>query len=368
MVFKKIDRYVGASFLMRLFGIALVLGLLYVIFDLLKKLDEIQEVGLANAVQTISSYYACMLPIFLVDIVPALVLVAAGLVLTSMARKRELLALKASGTSVYRVIAPIFFWTLIVNVAAFGFREVTGPDFAQRREVLNRVLDNEVEHDLLLRDEEFHRKLYVGQYSFPERTLKDICVVEDGGSNGNVGLQRVIQADFGSWNAAGELVLEDVEVRQMAQTPEGEGAAEPRVLPTFTLETHLTSFDFVEAAEEESGSVTLMHTLPELRALIRRQPDIPLFRVLFHSRLASFFYPFVLLLVGVPWLVGFEHSVESRFLSIIVGILVAAGFYTLTFVFASMGKTLTLPPILAGWLPTITATAAGLWLFESMHT
>ncbi len=367
MIFKKIDRYVGCAFLTRLLGIALLLGLLYVVFDLLKKLDEIQEVGLANAARTVGFYYACMLPIFLVDIAPALTLVAAGLVLTGMARKRELLVLKASGTSLYRVVAPIFFWTLIVNVAAFGFREVSGPRFAQRREILDRVLDNEVERELLLRDEQFHRKLYVGEYSFPRRTMKDICVVELR-QDATPGLSRVIQADFGSWNRDGDLVLEDVEVKRAGETGEAETAAGPLVSPVLTLKTGLSPIDFVRAAEEDSESMSLMRPLPELYRLVRQQPDIPLFRVLFHSRLASFFNPFILLLVGIPCLVGFERSIESRFLSVIIGILVAAGFYTLTFVFASMGKTLTVPPVLAGWFPSVVATAAGLWLFESMHT
>lgn len=101
---------------------------------------------------------------------------------------------------------------------------------------------------------------------------------------------------------------------------------------------------------------------------MRLNPEIPFFAVSFHTRLAAFFSPLILLLVGLPCLVGFERSVNSRFLSVIVSMGLAAGLYVLTFVFNSMGTTGALNPVLAGWLPAIISAVAGLWLFQSMMT
>ncbi len=111
-----------------------------------------------------------------------------------------------------------------------------------------------------------------------------------------------------------------------------------------------------------------MQTLAQLREQIRRNPNVPDFRVVFHSRIAAILSPIILLLVGIPCLIGFETTVKSRFLGVIVSIVVAASFYALGFALSSMGSTETVNPILAGWLPSIVGGSAGLYLFQGMHT
>jgi lipopolysaccharide export LptBFGC system permease protein LptF len=129
------------------------------------------------------------------------------------------------------------------------------------------------------------------------------------------------------------------------------------------LETDVSPFDIVRAAEDEELS-SLFQTLGRLRQRMQADPDTPSLAVQFHSRLASFFGPLVLLLVGLPLLVGFEHSVTSRMLGIVISIAVAVGYYAMTFVFGNMGNTAVLDPLLAGWLPTIVTGSVGLVLFE----
>ena len=112
----------------------------------------------------------------------------------------------------------------------------------------------------------------------------------------------------------------------------------------------------------------MAQTLADLRVAARQYPTVPYFRVAFHGRLASAFSSLILLMIGVPCLVGFERSVNSRFLGAMLSIALAAGLYTLTFVCNSMGCTGSLNTALAGWLPTILGGSLGLWLFESMLT
>ncbi len=364
MVFKKIDRYIGRSFLTRFFGVVLLLCMLYVVFDLLKRLEEIQQSTAAGVAGAVSSYYAYLLALFLADIMPGLILVSGGMVLVSMARRRELLALKANGTSLYRVMAPIFFWTVLLSIGVFGFRESAGPNLAQKKLLLDRVLENDVEREVLLRDPRHNRKIFIGQYGFARESIRDICLLEFHGPDSTM-LKRVIQADRATWNPDGSLTLETVEVRPFNRSA---AALEPRFLPTRRIETELSPLKIARAVEDDPEALRLVHSLPELRRLVRSHPTVPHFRVLFHSRLASFFSPFILLLVGLPCLVGFEESIKSRFLSVIISILVAGGFYALGFVFTSMGETQAISPVVAGWLPAILGGAAGLWLFQAMVT
>jgi lipopolysaccharide export LptBFGC system permease protein LptF len=98
---------------------------------------------------------------------------------------------------------------------------------------------------------------------------------------------------------------------------------------------------------------------------MRAHPHIPTYSVAFHFRISSFFTPFILLLVGIPCLIGFEESIQSRFVGVLISIAVSAGFYTLLFVFNSIGESGTVPPVLAGWLPVVVIGSLGLYLFES---
>jgi lipopolysaccharide export system permease protein len=98
---------------------------------------------------------------------------------------------------------------------------------------------------------------------------------------------------------------------------------------------------------------------------MRENPHSPSYAVAFHLRLASFFTPFILLLVGIPCLIGYEESVKSRFVGVLISIAVSAGFYTLMFVFNSIGESGNVPAVLAGWLPVVVVGSLGLYLFES---
>jgi lipopolysaccharide export LptBFGC system permease protein LptF len=365
MVFKRVDRYITVAFLLRFLGALLIIGALYATFDLLKRLEDIRQEGLKNAASLLLAYYGRLMPMFLLDVVPGIVLMAAGMVVVHMAKARELLALKASGTSLYRVMAPIFLWTFLISIGMFGAKERYGPRLLRQGEMLGHVLDSDVENQLLLNDPQHYRKVFIGRYDFTRRTLRKVTLLDFYPDN-PLGLKRSIQADSGQLLAGGILSLRTAEVQQF--DPSGTPNARPTVLPRLDVEVGLSPMDILSASEDNAQKGSLFQTLPELRTQMRLNPEIPFFAVSFHTRLAAFFSPLILLLVGLPCLVGFERSVNSRFLSVIVSMGLAAGLYVLTFVFNSMGTTGALNPVLAGWLPAIISAVAGLWLFQSMMT
>ncbi len=360
MVLKLVDRYVSRSFLQYFAGSVFLIAALYTTFDLLTRLDDIQDISPGQALSALAPYYARLVPVFLFDIVPALVLVAAGMVLVRMAKARELLALKASGTSVRRVIAPILLLALLISVAVFALRETLGPDLLREGQLVGRRVEDKVEKELLLSDSGF--KAYVGEYDFERSTMTAVSLLElypDGK------LKRLTEADSGGWLSDGSIFLEGVTVQEF--DPSGT-AMEPVSFPSRKIETNLTPYDMIRAAEEGSDPSVLFRTLPDLWRQTKQSPGIPYFRVVFHQRLASFFSPIILLLVGIPCLVGFEHSVNSRSVGVILSIVVASALYALNFIFSSMGTTDTIHPVLAGWMPTAIVGGVGVWLYGSLRT
>jgi lipopolysaccharide export LptBFGC system permease protein LptF len=361
MFFTRIDRYVSGGFLIRLGGALFLMAFLYVSFDVLKHLEGLQGEAAGQMLRTLGTYYARVVPLFLLELVPGLVLISCGMVVVKMSAARELLALKASGTSLYRVVAPVFFWTLIVSIAAFALRERFGPGSVEQGAVIKQILDDRLEAHLLVRDEQFSRTVFVGQYDFAEGDMEDVFIGETDPIDGHV--RKTWLAERGHWGDPGQIVLLNVVIRDTE-----DGARPAGTMGRAVLDTSLAPVDLLEAADEDSDSPVSFQTLGELGRLSREYPRVAHFRVSYHSRFASFFSPLVLLLIGVPCLVGFERSVNSRFLGVFIGIALATGLYALTFVFHSMGTTGALDPVAACWLPPIAGGAAGLWLFQSMLT
>ncbi len=364
MMFKRIDRYVSVAFLVRLLGCLLLIAVLFTTFDLLKRLEDLRQEGLRESLPVLAAYYGRVVPVFLMDLVPGLVLVSAGMTLVRMSKARELLALKAAGTSMHRVAAPIFFWTLLISVSAFAVRELIVPDMARQRQVLRRILDGKTERSVFVSDPGSNRVLFIGEYDVAAARMKSVSVFE---FHPNGRLSRTVRADAAEWMPGGGLLLRNAWQREFG--PDGISSAdEEPVQTTMELAVALGPLDLVEAAQQDASGAGARQGLGQLREGIRTYPNVPFFRVAFHSRLATFFTPIILLLAGIPLLIGSERSVNSRMLGVIVCILLAVGLSALTFIFASMGRTGQLDALIAGWMPTIMAGAGGLWLFQSMLT
>ncbi len=360
MIIKKIDRYVSCAFLVRFLGSMTLIFGLYLSFDALKRIDQIQEVGLTRAAPMILRYYSYLLPAMLGHTGPPLLLLGAGMALVQMSRRRELLTLKAAGISIRRVTLPIFLLALPVAVSLFWVRESIVPLSIRQYELLERELGEKVVSSCLLNDPRHNFRLYVDEYSYATQEMFRLCVMRQYPSRA---LKTTIVADYGVWRQDGSIGLETVTIQNFDES--GNPVGKPQVRPTMILETSLAPFDFVRAKEE---SLLPSLTLLELRLQARKNPNVPAFSVMLHSRLAEPFVPFVLLLVGIPLLVGFEHPTQSRVLGIVVCILVAGGFYVLSFVCVSLAKTGVVDPVLAAWFPTGLMGAAGLYLFTIMRT
>ena len=363
MFIRRIDRYVSRSFLVPFVGILFLIFGLYVAFDLLKRVDDLQKLGMGEALPMLLKYYGYVFPVFILDSVPTVILVAAGLTLVKMARSRELLILKASGVSLHRVMVPIFAWTLIISTGVFWAKENLVPQFVRNKALAARRLERDLERSIMLRDEQHNFTLYVNEYAFSGGQMKKVSVMEFY-SSGQI--KRMIEADEGYHSGEGMIELKRAIIEEYDKRGVKVGDIQEKA--ALEMETSLSRYDFVRAKQEAMRGQSMYMELPDLAKKMRKQSDIPHFQVSFHSRLASAFIPFILLLIGVPVLVGFEHSAHSRFLGIIVCVFVAAAYYVMIFVCTSMGQTGVIDPVIAGWLPVIVGGSSGVFLFESMLT
>lgn len=356
-MFRKLDTYVVSSFLADFFVTAFALSGMFVVIDLFQNLGQFIVLGPQEAVLTVLKYYGLFVPINIPDMFPAITLIGVGLTLARHSKANELLAMKASGISMYRVMVPIFVCACLLAVVATLNREWVVPKFWQRFDRLQRTLSDTV---LMARgtieDTANNMVVRVWEYDRQKGAMKTIDIWQH---YDNHVLKSWIKAESGQWQG-NEWHLSGVVKHDFAENNRPLGS---KRLQTYILGTSLEPKDLEVVAIDPSAL-----SFVELRQLCRDHPESSALQVNLHERVSYPLKGIVLLLLGVPFIVGFGGLNRSRFMGILNCVIVCAVFYTLGFVASHFGINGRLHPILAAWTPTIMFGAVGLLLFDSMRT
>ncbi|MBR2585673.1 MAG: LptF/LptG family permease [Thermoguttaceae bacterium] len=127
---KIIDRYLVRRFVTWLFLWTCVIGGLYVVADLTTNQDYLSVKGDRPAWSVLSEYYLYRGAAGIDMLLPMLVLISTMMVISSMIRKNELIALQAMGVPFRRLMTPILIVGLVLCGFAFWTREFYVPAHA----------------------------------------------------------------------------------------------------------------------------------------------------------------------------------------------------------------------------------------------
>lgn len=191
---KTIDRYVTRNFLFVLFGAAIAFLAIFVVVDLVEHMEAFIDEDAPFIAPVL--YYLYYAPYIVILTLPVAMLLASLSTIGGMMRDSEMVALKASGVSPYRVIGTLAVIALIVSAAAFTVAETLVPyTNEQKAMVWNKYVDKRgktsrtdtVNRTLSLGE---GRTLFVKRYNAKEEQGLDVMLTE---STGTVPL-RTIQA------------------------------------------------------------------------------------------------------------------------------------------------------------------------------
>jgi LPS export ABC transporter permease LptG/LPS export ABC transporter permease LptF len=138
-VFPRIlDKYVVREFLV-MFALVLAgfvtLILVFTVFDLLKDILS-HDIGW----YTVSAYLINLTPSMLYQITPLAVLIAVLVTFGVLNRNSEIIAMKACGVSLYRLVIPIVSIAAILSVSLFIFDQYYLPQANRRQEALRNII------------------------------------------------------------------------------------------------------------------------------------------------------------------------------------------------------------------------------------
>jgi LPS export ABC transporter permease LptG len=360
-----IDRLVLSDLARSFFSILGGFSVLFIIITLFQLLDYITRNNTEWAV--VANYLIFLLPMIANYMTPPAALVAVMITFGVLQKTSQVVALKASGQSIYRLAVPVLLASLLLSCIVFVNQDYILP-FTNRRQNNLRYL--------IRRGQEPPQTFYqttnqwifgsnsrIYNYAHFEPTVNvfaNLNVLDL--SREPFGIKARLYARRATWdNAAKEWVLQNGwERRFNGEEMLGfESFVQKRV--SFPEGPEYFKKDF-----RGSSSMTLAELRRKIADLSRSGFDVADLRVALQGKIAFPLTCFIMVIVGLP----FSLSVGKRgaLYGVTIGIAIGLGYWGLLGLFEQMGRYEMLPPVLAAWGPNILFGAGGVYLFLTSRT
>ncbi len=301
------------------------------------------------------------LPGFLELTLPMALLLSVVVAFGRFAQDSELVALRASGVSIYQMVRPVLVFACVIGAMSFVLAIDTSPWAARRADEAVTTMAR-TKLTAALRPGIFSRwvngmTIYVGAVDSDNGLMRWVMLSDERNSEE----QRTIFA------AQGRLVTDESSDRAYLRLLDGTVLADPGGLRSYD-ETQFQSLELVIELEEELESYTRAGPLPPrhmdwptlLQARDRRlqleggalEEEIEI-----HRRLVVPVATILLPLLGVPLGIQRSRSAGSRGLAISVVLILA--YYLMLSGGITIARAETLGPITALWIPNLILAAAG---------
>ena len=137
---KILDRYLLREFLRTFLGILAVLTVILLLKEILRQLPDILSEDPPPALKYVVLYFLYVLPADIVFAVPTTVILAIMFSLGSMAKRKEILAIHASGVSYARIALPLAGALLLLTAGVYLSNETIVPGGQERAYYIEKVL------------------------------------------------------------------------------------------------------------------------------------------------------------------------------------------------------------------------------------
>jgi len=345
---KILAKYLLKSLLFPLFYCLIGFTLIFIIDDLFDNFSDFLESGIQP--REMLYYYSLILPPVAVRILPACLLLSMLYSLSNLTRHSEIIAMRAGGVSIYRIVVPFLSVGIAASLLTGVINEKIAPDAAYRAEKF-------LEYQKSGRDSEtfYARNIalknrshvwMVQKLDTRDHSMYNVEFIEqrpDGSDAVKIQAEKALWLDGRWWfmdmriqsykengDLAGppEMVLQK-EMRDLYETPQ-----------TFMAE--IKDPQYLSSREMRH----YLHAKKNLSANNRARLKVDL-----HARIAAPFICLIVTLIGVP--VGAHTGRRGAFAGIMTAMVLFFGFYILQLTAQALGKQEMISAWLGGWLPII---------------
>jgi LPS export ABC transporter permease LptF/LPS export ABC transporter permease LptG len=359
-----LDDYVLRDFFLYLGLILATFLVLVLVFTLFELLGDILRNQVPAGV--VAEYLLNVTPYLLYNVAPLVMLLAVLVTFGLMNRANEITAIKATGISIYRIVAPVIVAAAFVAVGLFFADQFYLPHTNKRQEALHNLIKGKPPQTYLRPDRKWifgeNNDIYYYQFFDPENNqFGNITVFQLDPASFTI--TRRVHAERARWEEKlNRWVFEEGWDRSLKVS----AIANYR---TFDVATFAQWTETPAYFKKEVKQYTEMN-YEELRQYIHDLQqsgfDVVRLRVQLNQKLS---YPLITLIMAAL-AIPFALSAEKK--GAITGVAVAVGiavFYTVvTRLFEAMGSQSLLPPTLAAWSPDLIFVLVGGYLILKVPT
>ena len=359
-----LDEYVMGSFLRNFAIVIAAITGLFLIFTFFELIGDI--VRYRTPLVTVGDYLLNLIPFVIYNMAPLCSLVAVLITFGSLGRTSELTAMKATGISLYRVVAPILVIAAVLSVALFAFDEVYLPTANRRQEALLSVIKGKPSQTFLRPDRKWisgqvlkngdPTRIFYYQFFDPDKDVfANLTVFEF--QPGSFALTRRIFASNAHWDEHDERWILD---NGWQRTFNGETISSFKTFDSSPFPEIREQPSYFKKEERPSQEMSYDELSRYIRDLQQSGFDTTRLRVALNRKLAYPLITLVMAIVAVPFALSAGKRGSIAGLGAAVGVAIA--YWIIAGIFENLGDVNSLPAILAAWSPDLLFAMAGSYL------
>jgi LPS export ABC transporter permease LptF/LPS export ABC transporter permease LptG len=359
-----LDDYVLRDFFIYLGMILSAFLVLLLVFTLFELLGDI----LRNQVPffVVLEYLLDVTPYLLYSVAPLIMLLAVLITFGLMNRANEITAIKATGTSIYRIVAPVLVAAAILSTGLFLADQFYLPWTNQRQEALHNQIKGKPAQTYLRPDRKWivgqHHDIYYYQFFDPDRDqFGNVTIFQI--DPATFAITQRIHAERAHWE---ENLNRWVFEQGWERSLNGAAIASYKNFDVSTFADVTEPPSYFKKEVKQYSEMNYAELRRYIRDLQQSGFDVVRLRVQLNKKLS---FPLITLIMAV---LAIPFSLSAAKKGAVTGIAVAVGiavFYTVVSrLFEAMGDLSQLPPALAAWSPDIIFAMVGAYLVLRIPT
>jgi len=315
---------------------------------------------------TVGEYLINLIPYILYTVTPLCALVAVLVTFGTLNRTSELIAMKSSGVSLYRIVAPVLFVTLLISAGLFVFDEYYLPNANRRQEALLSIIKDKPAQTFSRPDRQWisgqtnnagepARIFYYQYFNAVKDSFDNLTVFEF--DPATFTLQRRIFASSATWDPRVNNWVFD---NGWQRTFSGETIAsyQPFTVATFPeIKEQPSYFNKEYIPSQEMSYNELSGYIADLK---QSGFDTKRLLVQLNKKIAYPLITLVMAILAIPFALSMGKKGSLTGIATAIGL--AITYWVVALIFESLGNVNTLPAALAAWTPDLLFGITGAYL------
>ena len=359
-----IDDYILRDFFVYLGLIVstfLVLLLVFTLFELLGDILRNQTPALV-----VAAYLLNVAPYLLYSVAPLIMLLAVLITFGLMNRSNEITAIKATGTSVYRIVTPVLFAAAVLAASLFFVDQFYLPHTNKRQEALHNQIKGKPAQTYLRPDRRWifgqHNDIYYYQFFDADRDqFANLTIFQL--DPARFAISQRIHAERAHWS---DNMNRWIYQQGWQRTLQGAAIGGYHTFDVSTFPELSENPSYFKKEVKQYSEMNYEELRNYIRDLQQSGFDVVRLRVQLNKKLS---YPLITLIMAV---LAIPFSMSAAKKGAVTGVAVAVGIavvYTVVSrLFEAMGDISQLPPALAAWSPDLIFALAGAYLILKIPT